>query len=444
MRTYFVSMGCPKNTVDMEATLSLLRGEGHTVTDDPRAADILLVNACSFMRCAWAETLEEVRKLARVKRGRRGQKLVLMGCLPSCGGGERTGELAEVDYFIPPGEHGSLVEILGELGCADRRKRKIPVSDPFAGMEGRELLTPRHFAYVKIAEGCSHTCTFCSIPSIKGPFVSRDPESIAREVDALVGGGTREITLIAQDPASYNHRGLRLPGLVEMLSSCGVRWIRILYLHPASMRSEEVIGLLGSDHVCHYLDVPFQHVSDRLLAKMKRGHDRSYLERFFAEIREAVPDVVFRGEAIVGFPGEREEDFELLKEFVERVSLSSLGIFPFSLEPGTEAVGIPDRVPHDTISARLSELWELQQGCAFSLNSSLLGTSVEVLVEREVSAGEAPCDDVRYAGRYYGQAPEIDGEVFLLGGDGGLSVGRFVQASIVDATSEDLVAAVTG
>jgi ribosomal protein S12 methylthiotransferase len=439
MDAYFISLGCPKNTVDMEATISLLNRCGHGITDNPYSADLLLVNACSFLEGAWVETREEIERLARVKQEGKSKKLIVMGCLPKNREEDLSKKLPEVDYFLPPGRQAQLPAVIRcwetNHPFLDPRMGELP--DVFAGFEKRQLLTPQHSAYVKIAEGCSHDCSFCSIPRIKGPLASREPDSIEREVRYMLEEGVREITLIAQDTAAYQKDDLRLPDLVGRLSRTGVSWIRILYIHPASLRIDELKRLLAIPHVCHYMDIPVQHACDRILSGMKRGHTVKYLRRLIDEIKSACPDVVLRSEVIVGYPGETDGDFEVLKEFISWAGFGTLGIFAFSAEPGTAACELEHQVPSALKKERLAELGSLQDNISFALNSRYIGETFEILVDREIHPDEDAAGGCTFAGRYYGQALDIDGEVFLRGE--GLGIGQLVSARIVDADVFDLV-----
>lgn len=439
MKTYFVSLGCPKNSVDMEAALSLLVQAGHEITDDPASADLLLVNSCSFLQSAWRETLEELEKLAPLKKLDSRKKLVLMGCLPKHRRIDLPESLPDVDLFLSPGEHGALPALTGRTPEIGMKFREGAV-DPFAGFEQRSLLTPGHTAYVKIGEGCSHTCEFCAIPSIKGPMISRSPDSIRREVENMVDRGVREITIIAQDPAAYNSRGKRLPDLLESLSLTGVEWIRLLYMHPASIKIEDLVRIFEIPQVCRYLDIPIQHASDRILARMKRGYKADTVTRLLDEIKRTYPGIVLRSEVIVGYPGESEDDFDLLKECISSAGIATLGIFSFSPEPGTPAFEHSDRVPPEVTAYRYSELLSVHEAFAFGFHSEFIGRTVKVLVDRELNKADPGSGECRYAGRYYGQSLEVDGEVYLRSDD--LQVGHFVQARIIDATIFDLVGVV--
>ncbi len=445
MKAYYVSLGCAKNTVDMEAALSLLKINGHEITNDSRSADIYIVNACSFLKSAWEETVQEVDRLARLKSSDLRKKIIVMGCLPPSADKILLESLTAVDHFLHPGRHGELPTLLHgwEKGA---NPSEPELSSPngvglFAGFERRELLTPGHTAYLKISDGCSHLCEFCSIPRIRGAMISRDFKSILREVRFLADSGVREISIIAQDPAAYNFEGVRLPDLVEKIAATGIEWLRILYIHPVSMRIEDFKRILEIPAVCRYMDVPIQHVSDRILERMNRGYDSVHVLRLLNELREFSPDLEIRSEVIVGYPGESEEDFDKLSELVSGAGFAALGIFPFSPEEGTAAALRPDRVDSDIVSARCRELASIQEVSAYNRNSRKIGKIFDVLVD---NMAFSPAEGARniFSARYYGQAYEIDGTVNLAGKN--LHAGDFVRALITGADACDLEGRVEG
>ncbi|MEE9269357.1 MAG: 30S ribosomal protein S12 methylthiotransferase RimO [Candidatus Krumholzibacteria bacterium] len=438
MRTYMTSMGCPKNLVDTEACLSLLRGVGCTITANPEDAELLIVNACSFLDAAWQETVEEVHRLAGFKRECASKKLILTGCLPRHRAEDLRATLPEVDQFLPPGAQGRLASLVSTwCGEAGTTGAASPVhTDPFAGFEQRRLLTPGHTAYVKIAEGCSRDCTFCAIPTIRGGMVSRKPDSVVREVENLVAAGVREIALLAQDITSYYADGTRLSDLVDAIVRTGIDWVRILYVHPGSLTPALARRLFSHTAVCRYLECPVQHASDRVLKRMRRPYSRERLETVFGAIREEFPDVRLRSEVIVGFPGEDEDDFDTLKRFVESMEFSSLGIFTYSPEPGTPAAGMDGQVTAAVKAERAAELATVQDASAFGLYGRERHRVHRVLVDRRLEEPAPVYPDCAYAGRYYGQAFEVDGEVFLTGDD--IAVGDFVDVRIIDSDITDL------
>jgi ribosomal protein S12 methylthiotransferase len=440
MKTHLVTLGCPKNLVDSEATLTLLRRCGCEITGDPARAELLMVSACSFLESSWLETVEETRRLARYKRG--GRKLVLMGCLPRHRGLDLEASLPWVDHFLPTGAHARLPEMV------EAWRREAPLArtlergdaDRFAGFETRDLLTPSHTAYVKVAEGCNRKCTFCAIPTIRGRQVSRSAGAIVREVDALVSRGVREVTLLAQDIVSYRDGPLRFTDLVDRIVSTGVEWIRIFYVHPAGLGVEHIAPLFAHASVCRYLEMPVQHSSSRLLERMRRSYDREHVARLIAHVRAAFPDVVIRSEAIVGFPGETDAEFEDLKAFVGDFAFDSLGVFPYSPEPGTEAASFGDAVAPELARERAAELASVQEAASFAARARFKDRTLRVLVDREAEPGEGAFGECAHAGRFYGQALEIDGEVYL---SGPATVGRFVEARVIETDVFDLRAEVT-
>jgi len=434
MKAYIVTLGCPKNLVDSEATASVLRRSGCDVTGDPAHADVLLVGACSFLDSSWRETVEETRRLARFKRGSRRKRLVLMGCLPKHRAENLEADLPWVDHFLPTGAHARLGEMIQawERDAPVARTIALGDSDRFAEFESRELLTASHTAYVKVAEGCNRKCTFCAIPLIRGRQVSRPADSIVREVDHLVARGVREVTLLAQDIITYRDGTTRFSDLVHRIAATGVDWVRIFYLHPAGLEVRHIEPLFEHPAVCRYLEMPVQHSSSRILERMQRSYDRSHIERLLTGVRTAFPDVVIRSEVIVGFPGETEAEYEELKEFLGEFTFDSLGVFPYSREPGTQAPALDGQVPPELIRARATEIAELQEALSFAARSRFQNATLRVLVDRELDADESGAG---HAGRFYGQAPDIDGEVFVTGD---ATPGEFVEVRVTETDVFDL------
>ena len=440
MKTFIVTMGCPKNTVDTEAAIGFLRDAGCTMVADPEEADLLIVNACSFLDSAWRETVEEVEHLSDLKRAYPGKKLVLMGCLPLHRKEGWRESLPDVDRFLPTGAHSFLPSIVDSLRRGERGTAAdgaVPV-DRFAGFANRVRTTPGHLAYVKIAEGCSRACTFCAIPRIRGDMVSRPIEAIVREIAALKRDGVREVSLLAQDITSYRDGRRRFPDLVDAIAGTGIDWIRVFYVHAGSLSVEFVRRIFEHPSVCRYLEVPVQHASDRMLRRMGRQHTRAHLERVLGGIREEFPETVVRSEVIVGFPGETGGDFEELKSFIERAAFASLGVFVFSPEEGTEAAGFDPAVDPAVAAERSAEIADLQTSIAFGLLSAERGKRHRVLVDRGLEGDSGARAGFTHAGRYYGQAFEIDGEVYIRGR--GVEEGAFADVRITDADAFDLEA----
>jgi len=441
MKAHLVTLGCPKNLVDSEASLALLRQAGCASTDEPERADILIVNACSFLDAAWQETLEEVNRLAAVKAAGEGKKLILMGCLPKHREENLRASLPFVDRFIPTGGQATLPGIVREWE-GEAAVEPDPAADRFAGFEERSLLTPSHTAYVKIAEGCSRRCTFCAIPKIRGRMVSRPVASIVREVQNLMGQGVKEVSLLAQDITSYNSEGYRFTGLVDAIAGTGIDWIRIFYLHPGSLSLELARRLFEHPAVCRYLEAPVQHASDRVLKRMRRPYTRARIERLFEGLRTEFPDLRVRSEVIVGFPGETDDDFDELKSFIQSTEFASLGVFSYSPESNTPAAVMNGRVERHVVEERVAELNDLQESITFGLLNRERGNRHRILVDRHLGDDESYPEGYAYSGRYYGQAYEVDGEVLLQGDR--LDVGTFVDARITDSDIHDLRAIVGG
>jgi len=436
VKVHLVTLGCPKNLVDSEATLSLLRRSGCEPASDPASADVLVVNACSFLDSAWQETVEETRRLSRFKRG--SKRLVLMGCLPKHRGEDLEASLPWVDHFLPTGAHARLPEMVAAWQATEPVVRTLARGDSsrFTAFEDRELLTPSHTAYVKVAEGCNRKCTFCAIPLIRGRQESRSADSIVREVDALVARGVHEVTLLAQDIVSYRDPGgARFHELVDRIARTGVEWVRIFYIHPAGLDVEYIARLFAHPQVCRYLEMPVQHASSRLLESMQRSYTREHVEGLVTGIREAFPDVVMRSWVIVGFPCGAEEEGVETKAFVQDFAFDSLGVFPYSPEPGTKAASFDAAIPTAIVADRASELASVQEAASFSARARFRDSTLRVLVDR-ASDDDA---DHRFAGRFYGQALEIDGEVYLAGD---ARVGEFVDARVDETGVFDLYARV--
>jgi ribosomal protein S12 methylthiotransferase len=440
LRAYISTMGCPKNLVDSEAAAAVLFRAGCELTEEPSEADVMLVGACSFLSSSWHETVEEVERLAAFKNGS-GGRLVLMGCLPVHRHIDLEGELPEVDHFVPTGAHERLEELVrlwraGGRGEAGSGPRLIDGAgtNRFAAFVDRPLSSPPHTAYVKIAEGCNRRCSFCAIPMIRGRQAVRPIADVVREVEGMVERGVREVTLLSQDIVSYREGGRGFTDLVGEVAGTGMDWIRLFYLHPAGLSVERVRRLFEHDSVVRYLEMPIQHVSNPLLARMRRSHDRAHVERVIAGIRAEFPETVIRSEVIVGFPGETDAHFEELLRCVSDLKFDSMGVFPYSPEPGTEAAGMPGAIPEAVVRHRVEELTVAQEAVSFGVQAARVGKSLDVLVDRRCGPDERPLG--AFAGRFYGQAPEIDGEVFVETETA--EVGEFLSVRITDSGLFDL------
>ncbi len=441
-RVHLLTLGCPKNLADSELMLGVLAHSGFELTTDPEAADVLVVNTCAFIEAAKKESLDAVMQAVEVKNRGVGRRVVVSGCMAQRYGAELRAELPEVDIFVGTGNFLELPELLRRSEAPENR----PI--PYAGAAH---LVPRadlprirtgdfFSAYLKVSEGCNHKCAFCIIPKIRGPHESRPVDDVVAEARTLVAGGVREINLIAQDLTAYG-RDLKpaasLARLLEQLDRIdGLRWIRLLYCYPNFVNHELLDAVAGLPKVVKYIDMPLQHADDGVLRAMRRERSGAALSALLERIRETIPGVTIRTSFIVGFPGETDQAFERLVDFIRREQFDRVGVFTYSREENTAAGEMPGQVTELIKRRRRRALMELQAEIALRKNRALVGHELEVLVEGEL-AGSA----TRMRGRTPVQAPEIDGMVILRGE---ARAGEFVRARIKSARTYDLVGEITG
>jgi ribosomal protein S12 methylthiotransferase len=429
-----VSLGCPKNLVDSEVILGLLSKEGYLLTTDPSKAEILIVNTCSFIQEATREAIETILQLAHYKIEGRCHLLIVSGCLPQRYGKVLEKELPEVDLFIGTGTFQKLPQLLAQRG-----KRKSFISKStflYNERTPRILSTPPFTAYLKIAEGCSKSCTFCTVPKIRGPYRSRSPRSVLEEAKRLADRGVQELILIAQDTTAYGEDrrdGTNLEKLLRGLVKLeGPRWIRMLYAYPkADYFTEGLLEFMAKENkICPYIDLPIQHIDDGILKRMGRKSKSEEIRSLIQKIRTFLPKVSLRSSLIIGFPGEEESQFKRLLDFVEEIQFDHLGAFQYSSEEGTPASRLPDPIPENVKEERLRALMELQKKISFKKYREMVGRRMEVLVEGQDRGGSA------LRGRLRIQSPDIDGCVFL---KGKAQPGDWVEAHIIQALPYDLV-----
>ena len=430
-----VSLGCPKNLVDSEVILGLLSKEGYPLTTDPLRAEVLIVNTCSFIEDATKEAIENIIQLSHFKKEGRCRLLIVSGCFPQRYGKVLEKELPEVDYFVGTGDFQNLPELL-----AQKPKRKSFLSKPtflYDETTPRILSTPPFIAYLKIAEGCSNACTFCTVPKIRGPYRSRKLRSALDEAQKLADQGVQELILIAQDTTAYGRDlrdGTNLEKLLKNLVKVrGVRWIRILYSYPKTDNfTDGLLELMAQEEkICLYLDLPIQHIDDEILKRMGRRVRSNEIRNLLQKIRTLLPEGSLRSSLIVGFPGEKENQFKALLDFVEEIQFDHLGAFKYSAEEGTPASRLPHPIPERVKEERLRTLMEIQKKISLKKNQARVGQRRVVLVEgpqRERGV---------LRGRLQTQAPEIDGSVFL---NGKARPGDWVEARMTQALPYDLVA----
>ena len=455
-RVYLDSLGCAKNLVDSEATLGLLAEDGWERTPNPDEADALVVNTCGFLEAARSESIDRILELAQLKTTARPRVLAVLGCLVARAEDEMRDALPEVDVWLPAGRHADLPARLAnawdEQPAAELRRAtdrsgsgRAPAS-AFAGFASRVLLTAPHTTYLKISEGCTNACSFCSIPLMRGLQRSRALEDIVTEARALVARGAVELHLVAQDLTHYGfdlERRLDLLDVVEALSEIdGLEWIRLLYAHPAHLTPRLLAGLFRVPKVVPYLDLPIQHASPAVLRRMNRPYGPERVRHQVEALRATVPDMTLRTTVIVGHPGETSRDFEFLAEFLDQVPFDRLGIFTYSREPGTPANDFGARPRASTAAARMHALQEMQMHRAGERAAARLGARVRVLVDNGFDAGataDLPIASGTVAvGRTTGEALDIDGGVYLEPGDAEIVPGTFVDAVVTATDVYDL------
>ena len=466
MKIGFVSLGCPKNLVDGEVMLGIARDAGHEIIADANSADVLVVNTCAFIDNAKQESIDAILEMAAHKRDGKCSRLVVTGCLAERYRDELRNEIPEIDAVLGTGEVPDIMAAIGgpqrALGSAVPlkffRSGEVTTGEPSAAgrqppATGRQpptyiydadtprlLTTPKHFAYVKIAEGCDYTCAFCIIPTLRGGYRSRAAESVVREARRLAEHGVRELLLISQDTTFYGidrgERGALARLLRDLDTIDGLEWIRLLYLYPTTITDDVLDAMAECEKVCRYIDLPLQHASAQVLKRMRRPGNRKTYDKLLARIRERVPGVALRTTLIVGFPGETEEDFADLEAFVAETRFDHVGVFTYSHEEGTRAYGRADDVPAAVKRRRRSALMARQKKIVAASQKSRIGSEVRVLID-----GLSPEHELVLQGRLEGQAPDIDPVVFLTDcAPDAYAPGDLIRARIVGAKGYDLVA----
>jgi ribosomal protein S12 methylthiotransferase len=441
-----ISLGCAKNLVDTEVMLGHLSQAGWEFTRDPADADVIVVNTCGFIGPAREESIQAILEAAELKQTGRLRRLVVAGCLVQRHGEELRASLPEVDAFVDLDRLDRIVEaavggLAPELSGPSAGAPWSAATYLYDDRTPRRLATAGWTAYVKIAEGCDHTCAFCAIPSFRGRFRSREAESVLREARRLADGGVRELNLVAQDSSHYG-RDLGLSdGLAQLLDALdrvdGLRWIRLHYLYPNTVTDRLIGSMARGRRIVDYVDLPLQHADPAVLRRMRRGGSAAQHLELLSRFRRAMPSAAVRTTLIVGFPGETEREFEHLLDFVREARFEHLGVFVYSHEPGTPAGAWDDDVPEATKRERRERLLACQQQIVFERHRRALGRRVEVLCE-----GTHPDTDWLLVGRTRHQAPEVDGLVLI--NDGTAAPGEFVDVELTDTAGYDVVGRVVG
>ncbi len=452
MKIGFVSLGCPKNLVDSEVMLGMAEQDGHEITADASQADVLVVNTCAFIDRAKQESIDTILEMAELKKQAAGRKLVVTGCMAERYRDELTKEIPEIDAIYGTGEVEGLSRFMaGASGQVPGAATALPfyTRPPVFGVDlptyiydadtPRKRVTPGHYAYVKIAEGCDYKCAFCIIPKMRGHYRSRPIDSIVQEAKQLAAQGVKELLLISQDSTFYGiDRGERgaLPTLLRALNNIDVEWIRLLYLYPTTITSDVIDAIADLDKVVKYIDLPLQHASDAVLKRMKRPGTRASYVRLLNNIRSRIPGVALRTTFIVGFPGETAADFAELEAFIEEIGFDHVGVFTYSHEEGTSAHDLKDDVPAATKKKRQDRLMARQRDIVTARQQQRMGERTRLVVD-----GPSPEHELVLQGRLPGQAPEIDPVVYLTDCDPSLfPKGSFIDVEIVGSQDYDLIA----
>lgn len=444
----FISLGCDKNLVDGEMMVTSLKKAGYNIVYNAEEADIIVVNTCCFIGDAKEESINTIIEMAGYKEDGKCRLLVVSGCLAQRYHKEIKEELPEVDIIIGTTAYESLAESIEKALNANMQGKSNTAGNHFiienlksidylpVPYKDREAVSGGGYAYLKIAEGCDKCCTYCIIPKVRGKYRSIPIENLVEQAKNLVANGISEIILVAQETTLYGkdiYGKKSLPELLYKLSEIeGLKWIRVLYCYPEEITDSLIDAIKNLPKVCHYLDIPVQHGSDRILKLMGRHTDRVQLEKIIKKLRENIPDIVLRTTIITGFPGETEEDFEELKEFIINARFDRLGVFTYSQEEGTPAAKMPGQIPEDIKEARRNEIMEIQQGIAFEKSQSLTGMEMNVIV-----CGYLPEDEV-YICRTYMDAPDVDGYIFIPS-DWQLMSGDFIKVKVTGSEGYDLV-----
>ncbi len=435
----FVSLGCPKNLVDSERMLGKLAQDGLALVPDADGADVVVVNTCGFIEPARQESLGVIREMLDLKRKGRVGAVVVAGCLAERKGEELLNEVPEVDHLVGVFGREEIAQVVDRTLSRRLEQRTLFRPAPVKALEdtARLRVTPRHYAYLKISEGCDRLCTFCAIPGMRGKHVTKPMEEVLREARELAADGVRELILVAQDTTYYGldlYGEVRLAELLRELDKVeGIEWIRLLYAYPMYLTDKLIETLAGARRIIPYLDMPLQHANDRVLKRMQRRVNRAQTEELLTRLRSAIPGLTLRTTFIVGFPGETEAEFEELAAFVRAQRFERVGVFPYSFEPGTPSARLDGHLPEEVKAERRNQLMEVQQEIAFAWSKSQVGRELEVIVD-----GADPEVPNHVLARGHADAPEIDSLVRVKGKN--LHAGDLARVKVTAADGYDLVA----
>lgn len=436
MKILFVSLGCDKNLVDSEVMLGMLKQKGYSFTDDEQEANAVVVNTCCFINDAKEESINTILEMAELKKAGQIKALIVTGCLAQRYSDEIQKEIPEVDAIIGTTAIDTIVETLEGVLKGNPLNHIESIDKSPQGGRKRVVTTGGYYAYLKIAEGCNKHCTYCIIPKVRGRYRSIPMEELLKEAKELAESGVKELILVAQETTLYGidlYGEKMLPKLLKELCRIeGLFWIRILYCYPEEITDELIQVMKSEDKICHYLDIPIQSGSDRILKRMGRRTDTAQIGGMIRHLRKEIPDICIRTTFITGFPGESREDHEDTLDFVDEMEFDRLGVFTYSPEENTPAAEMPDQIPEETKQLRRDEIMELQQEVAFEAAEQMVGRYVDAMIE-----GRMPEEDV-YVARTYKDAPSVDGYLFI-NTDRQLISGDFVKVKITGSNEYDLI-----
>lgn len=430
MNVGFVSLGCSKNLVDTEMMIGLFKNNNFKIVNNPKEAEIIVINTCGFIEPAKQEAINTILEMSEYKN-KKCKYLIVMGCLVERYKKDLQKLLPEVDLFLSIKEYEKAWDEISKL-------INIPEEGKYTNMEylEREISTGKNMAYLKIAEGCSNRCTYCAIPAIRGPFESRKIEDVLKEAEQLAKKGVKELVVIAQDTTKYGIDLYGKPRLAELLEKlCKIdefKWIRFLYAYPETITDELIEVVKNNEKICNYFDIPIQHISNSVLKKMNRKSNEESIKELIKKIRKEIPNVIIRTSLIVGFPGETEDDFQKLCEFVKIAEFDRMGAFTYSKEDGTPAEKLPNQIHGNTKKARYNKIMKIQKEISDRKGKEKIGKTYEVLVENKSFDGKY------LVGRTYMDVPDEDGVVYIQSSDTSL-IGKFIKVEITDYSDYDLV-----
>jgi ribosomal protein S12 methylthiotransferase len=441
----FVSLGCPKNLVDSERMLGLLKIDGYELVNEPDGADFVVVNTCGFIERARTESFSAIDEMLELKKQGRTKGVIVSGCLAERQKEQLLEERPGIDHLVGVFAREEITRVADRLVGRLEEQRTVFKPAPIRALSDRDRLriTPRHFAYLKISEGCDRLCTFCAIPKMRGKHASKPIEDVVAEAEQLAADGARELIVVAQDTTYYGldlYGQTRLTELLRRLDEVeGIDWIRLMYFYPMYIDDELIDTIANSRKILPYIDIPLQHASDSMLKRMSRRVTRTETEELLGRLRSRIKGLTLRTTFITGFPGETDEDFQELYDFVSKHRFERMGVFTYSLEPDTPAAKLPDHVSEEVMQSRQEQLMQLQQEIAFEHNERQIGRTMDVILDQPV-----PGEKNVWVGRSAADAPDVDGLVFVTGDKQKLKAGDIVPVEIVATQEYDLVGVAAG